>query len=271
MEVKTYHIIDEKPWVTLTAYIGAVSPDVQYTNHRKAMLIIPGGGYQFVSDREGEPIAFEFLSYGFNCFVLNYSIKDDCVFPTPLIEASIAMKFIKDHSDEFYIDKNEVSVIGFSAGGHMAALLGTMWHTDYVYKNIDMEYGYNKPKAMILAYPVILSEGYIHKGTIETILKDKINDKEYLDLVSLDKQVSEKTVPAYIWHTFTDTTVPVVNPIKLAEKMAEYKIPFELHIFPVGGHGLSTCKTHTRARNDYVVNWIKEAVHFLEIDNIVYD
>lgn len=264
MESKTYNIIPEKPWVTLTSYIAALSPDMPYNEKRKGMLIIPGGGYNFISGREGEPIAYEYIANGFNCFVLNYSVKEACVFPSPLIEASLAMKFIKDNADEFHIDKNEVSVIGFSAGGHMACMLGTMWHTDYVYNCINMEYGYNKPKAMVLAYPVILSGKYAHKGTIETILKDKLGDPEYMDLVSLDKQVSEKTVPAYIWHTFTDTTVPVVNSIKFAESLSYYSIPYELHIFPSGGHGMSVCKESVRAENEYNGSWVKESIHFMK-------
>lgn len=263
MIIKEFKLIEDKPWVTLTAYMSDLSKEIPYNEQRKAMLIIPGGGYEFVSDREGEPIAYEFLANGYNCFVLRYSVKENCYFPTPLIEASLAMKFIKDHSDEFHIRKDDVSVIGFSAGGHMAALLGTMWHTDYVYSNIDMEYGYNKPKAMILAYPVILGCGETHKGTINTILKDKVNDPECQKLVSLDEQVSEKTVPAYIWHTFTDTTVPVVNSIKLSESLAKYKIPFELHIFPNGGHGMSSCKEQVRTEHEYNKRWVSEAIHFL--------
>ena len=178
MIVRDIKIIEDKPWVNLRAYISDIMPEVQYSKKRKAILVIPGGGYTFVADREGEPIAYEFLANGYNAFVLTYSVKENCEFPSPLIEASIAMKYIKDNADEFHINKDDISVIGFSAGGHMAALLGTMWHTKYVYDNIDMEYGYNKPKAMILAYPVILSGPDTHKGTIETISPTVQSKKE---------------------------------------------------------------------------------------------
>ena len=266
MTVVRHYFLDDKPNVYLTSYVALVSKELPAHEKRKAILIIPGGGYSFVSDREGEPIAYEFLNRGYNCFVLTYSVGENCVFPSPLIEASLAMKYIKDNAEKFYIDKDDVSVIGFSAGGHMACLLGTMWNSHYVYDNIKIEPGYNKPKAMILCYPVITSGPDTHKGTIETILKDNINDKKYLELVSLEKQVSSETCPCYIWHTAFDTTVPITNSLSFATALSKFKIPYELHIFKDGGHGASTCKPSVRADWPYNTRWIDEAIHF--IDNI---
>ena len=98
---------------------------------RKAILVIPGGGYGCVcADREGEPIALAFLPHGFNAFVLHYSVRSnsDKVFPTQLIEASKAIKYIRDNAEEFGIDKDAVFATGFSAGGHLCASLGILWN-----------------------------------------------------------------------------------------------------------------------------------------------
>ena len=122
---------------------------------RKAILVIPGGGYNFVSDREGEVVAQAFMPYGYNAFVLNYSVASESedLFPRQLIQASKAMKYIKDNADEFDIDPDKVFVVGFSAGGHLTGSLATMWDLKEVYDEIDMPMGYNKPAGAILCYP----------------------------------------------------------------------------------------------------------------------
>ena len=108
---------------------------------RKAILVIPGGGYNFVSDREGEVVAQAFMPYGYNAFVLNYSVASESedLFPRQLIQASKAMKYIKDNADEFDIDPDKVFVVGFSAGGHLTGSLATMWDLKEIYDEIDIE------------------------------------------------------------------------------------------------------------------------------------
>ena len=122
------------------AYLDCYVADKKENYTRKAILIIPGGGYGMVSDREGEPIAMAFMPYGYNAFVLNYSCKK-FPFPTHLIQASKAMKHIKDNAEEYGIDAENVFVVGFSAGGHLAGSLATMWNNEEIYKEIDMPFG----------------------------------------------------------------------------------------------------------------------------------
>ena len=137
-------ILDESSY--LEAYIADKTE--QFT--RKAILVIPGGGYAGVcSEREGEPIALAFMPYGYNAFVLHYSVGRTKKFPAQLIEASLAMKHIKDNAEEYGIDKDEVYAVGFSAGGHLCATLGVMWNKKEIYDVADMEYGYNKPKGVM--------------------------------------------------------------------------------------------------------------------------
>ena len=170
--------------ITLTAYIAGTAEDMKFNYKRKAILICPGGAYAFCSNREGEPIATCFLAAGYNAFVLDYSVKNreepGKKFPGQLIEAALAMKFIKDNADKFNIDPNYVFVTGYSAGGHLAASLGILYNSKYVTDAIDMPENYARPTGMILAYPVITSGEYAHRGSIDNILHDEREDADAL-------------------------------------------------------------------------------------------
>ena len=146
------------------AYLDIYMADPIGEFTRKAILVIPGGGYGTVcSDREGEPIALAFLSHGYNAFVLHYSVGSKKTFPTQLIEASLAMKHIKDNAEFYNVDPDKIFVTGFSAGGHLAGSLGIMWDKKEIYDVIDMPFGYNKPAGMMLVYPVVSSNRtYVH-------------------------------------------------------------------------------------------------------------
>ena len=241
LKVETVQLAEDKPYVTLTSYIAGTSQEMPFNEKRKAILVIPGGGYGFCSDREGEPIALTYLNAGFNAFVLTYSVssRGNSRWPLPLIDASSAMKYIRDHAEEFHIDPNYVFVVGFSAGGHLAASLGTLWDDDEIEKTLGMEKGYNKPTGMILAYPVITGLEYAHRGSFYNILGDQYGNEDAHRELSLEHRVTEKTVPAFIWTTATDTTVPPQNSIMFGQALAEKNIPFEMHIYPKGSHGAS--------------------------------
>lgn len=272
MKVEQFKIREGYDNVVLTSYVAGASDELPYNIKRKAMIVIPGGGYWYCSDREAEPIALAYLAAGFNTFVLEYSVKDDAVFPEPLIEASLAVKFIKDNAEKFNIDPDFVFAVGFSAGGHLAAALGTMWHQKCVYDAIDMPFGYNKVRGVVLAYPVICAGEYAHRGSIDHITGMRNDDyktapAEALDAVSIEKQIDENTVPMFIWHTAPDGTVPVQNSLILAKELADKKIPFELHVYPKGGHGLSLATSITsinHTENPVVSEWLGESCRWLE-------
>ncbi len=265
-KVKTVFLTEDKPDVTLTTYIAGSSSEMPYNEKRKAILVIPGGGYLFCSDREAEPVAHAYLAAGFNAFVLRYSVarKCDSTWPAPLIDASSAMKYIRDHADEFHIDPNYIFVIGFSAGGHLACSLGTIWDNDEVEAFLNMEKGYNKPTGMILAYPVISAFEYGHRGSFFNILQDKKDDEEALRSVSLECQVSDKTVPAFIWTTAEDELVPPQNSILFAQAMADAGRPFELHIYPKGGHGASICTPAVGRKRSEICAWVEDSIRWMD-------
>lgn len=257
-------LIPENEKVWLDCYVA----DKINAFTRKAILVIPGGGYGCVcSDREGEPIAHAFIPYGFNAFVLRYSVNEGARFPKPLIEASLAMKHIKDNATEYGLDPEQVFVTGFSAGGHLCASLGTLWHLEEIYNEIDMPYGYNRPKGIIPVYPVISSDSAIaHMGSFNNIL-GKEPSEELKAKYSLEKCVDERSVPAFIVHTANDDCVNVCNSIRFANAYAEHKIPFELHIFENAPHGMAlsngiTAVGNSAYNNAHNAKWVELAAEW---------
>lgn len=268
MKCETFALCPEYSGATLTTYISNDEPELQIPP-RTALLICPGGGYEWLSDREAEPIAKTFFAAGLNCFVLRYSLLENARFPKPLVEASLAMKHIRENAARYHIDPERVFAVGFSAGGHLAASLGTLWHKDYVYEAAPMPYGINKPTGTILSYPVINGGEIAHRGSFDNLCGEDRNDPAVLEMYSIDKQVSEKTAPAYIWHTADDGLVPVQNSLVLAQALSRFHIPYEMHIYPSGIHGMALASTETwkgdpALKNDYVAGWVREAIHWIK-------
>lgn len=231
---------------------------------RDALLVIPGGGYSMVcSDREGEPIALEFMSHGFNTFVLHYSVESDKVFPTQLIEASKAIKHIKDHAEEYGINPDRVFSCGFSAGGHLCGALGTMWHKKEIYEAIDMPFGYNKPAGVMLIYPVI-SPKY-HDFSFRNLMNDQTSPIEDFNLLGIENNVDERSCPTFIMHTSNDEIVNIKNSLCLANAFADKNLKFELHIYPDAPHGVALANKITKTGcekydNPSIAKWVENAV-----------
>ena len=230
---------------------------------RDALLVIPGGGYHLVcSDREGYPIAEAFMPHKFNCFVLTYSVGKNAKFPRPFDEASLAMKYIKDNAEKFNIYPDRIFCVGFSAGGHLAAMLGTMWH-----KSTVVPYGENKPKGVILGYPVLTSKKeYCHFGSFQNLLGEQNPSDELLKEFSIENNVDEKTVPAFLFHTMDDQAVSVVGSFYFAEAMKKFGIPLEMHIFPFGPHGAALSNEITSVDgippDERVAKWVTLAAEW---------
>ena len=267
-KIERVQLFEEKPNVTLTSYIAGTSSEMPFNNKRKAILVIPGGGYGFCSDREGEPIAQYYLAMGFNSFVLNYSVHTkttEATWPAPLMDASAAMKYIRVHAEEFHIDPDYVFVVGFSAGGHLAAALGTLWSDDEIERTLGFEKGYNRPRGTVLSYPVISGlEPYAHRGSINNILGRQRDSEEARRSVSLELLVSDKTVPAFLWAARTDDVVPVQNTLLYGEALALKGVPFEMHIYPRGGHGVATANHIVGCPYTEMSVWMRDSVRWME-------
>lgn len=237
---------------TLSLYIQDSYPDEYGDRRRPLVVICPGGGYEYVSPREGEPIALQFLTAGCHAAVLWYDIsKHGVEYPQELMELAWSVAYIREHADEYAIERNKILVAGFSAGGHLAASLGCFWDKDWLAKKMNMRMECYQPNGLILAYPVISSGAFAHRGSFVNLMGSKADDALEKEL-SLENQVTDKVPPVFMWHTFEDGTVPLENSLMFAEALRKAGVNFEYHVFPHGGHGyaLATKETATREWNE---------------------
>lgn len=224
----------------LTVYLPDSSKEMPQSAIKPGVLVIPGGGYSFCSDREAEPVALAFAGKGYAAFVLRYTIGKEYDFSMPLADVNEAMKIIYENAEEWNVDKNKISAIGFSAGGHLCAALSTM--------------GEIRPSASILVYPCILE-------SISRILA--------FPVPGLDDKVDEKTPPAFIVAACEDNLVPVENSLAYASALDKAKIPFEIHIYEKGYHGFSLADTNVygKAEADYcahIKGWFELCITWLQ-------
>lgn len=256
----------EKPAI-LQAYIVDNYEEIDLDRRHPAVIILPGGAYRFTSERESEAIAFQFLAQGISAFILKYHVAPT-TFPYALCEALKSIEYVRSKAKEFNIDSNNISVCGFSAGGHLAASTGVHWNKENILDLIHTTKDKVKPNKLILSYPVITSGEYRHKGSFENLLGQDILDEELLEFNRLEKQVGTHTPPTFLWHTYEDNAVPVQNSLFFASALIENKIPTELHIYPKGDHGLSLGNFLVYGNKKYGENhissdWIEKAIRFI--------
>ena len=236
-----------------------------------AMLVIPGGGYGAVcSDREGEPIALSYLTKGINAFVLHYSVGSEIKDPLdPLTEASLAMLHIRANAQKYNIDPARVFAVGFSAGGHLAGSLATLWNDAELQAHLPEAGDGNRPTGVVLCYPVISSSNIGHMGSFSNLLRSQTPDAAALERFSLEKHVGAHTSPAFIMHTYDDGLVPVENSLLMAQAYAQAHRPFEMHIYPHGPHGIALANKVTWGGNPDMVcpaaaRWVSDSVEWMK-------
>ena len=217
----------------LTCYLPQITKEITTSRKRPAILVLPGGGYWFTSEREGEPVALKFLARCYAASVLEYSCTPHA-FPVALREACMAMRYIRENASDFCVDPKMVASIGFSAGGHLCGTLGTMYDCPEVQDLGDAKL--LRPDALGLCYPVTISWGPTHEGTFENVSG---GDPELRDRLSLDKQVRPDMPPVFLWHTRDDGAVPCRNSLILACALEEKGVDMAMHRYRRGDHGLS--------------------------------
>lgn len=257
MNYQIINLDEEHPEVTLTTYIPDPSSEYKEDKKTPAVIVCPGGAYQFLSDREGEPVALKFNSEGYAAFVLRYrvGIKGEALQPKPLFDLGRAMVYVKEHAEEWRIDVGRISICGFSAGGHLCAAYASVWHESWFTKELKVSEEKLRPYATILGYPV----------TDMLLMWDKNNENptELMGLTNIAMfgkadpgeevlrkhspvyQVGERTTPCFIWHTAEDELVDLRNSLRFAEALYLHKIPFQLFVYPYGMHGLALSNSVT--------------------------
>lgn len=206
---------------------------------RPGILVVPGGGYDHLSPNEWENVALRFFELGYQAFALNYTIDSTKTVPLkmqPLMDISRAVYMIRAQAEEFKLFEQKLAVCGFSAGGHLCASLCVHYEdvTEERFAGLS-----NRPDAAILCYPVITSSGaYAHQSSVRQLIGE-LASLEEMKYISVEKQVKPDTPPAFLWHTATDQSVPVENSEMYAKALREQKIPYALHVFSEGGHGLN--------------------------------
>ena len=252
----------------LYTYFLDSSIEMRPNEKRPVILMCPGGGYEMTSDREAEPMAMQFLAMGYHVAILRYSVCP-VRYPAALLQVAESVLYLKEHADEYHIDPEKIVVQGCSAGGHLAANYGIAWNSPFLTKLMGME---NDPErlrvaGLLLCYPVITSGEKAHEESFRNLLGEQYEEKK--EELSLENQVTPDTPPTFLWHTATDDTVPVENSLYFFQACLQQGVSAELHIYPVGGHGLSLANEETCRANGIGVqkecqSWISLAQIWLE-------
>ncbi len=224
------------PDVLLHPYLLDNSQEVEPGRRRPLVLICPGGGYAFRSFREAEPIAVRLLGLGMSACVIDYSVAP-ARFPSALLQVLAALAYAREHADAWHIDPDRIILMGFSAGGHLAASAGVFWDKPHYAAKLGLKPDQVRPNGLALCYPVITAGPYAHEDSIRNLLGDDIDILR--QTVSLEKQVSSRTPPAFLFHTWDDSLVPVENTLLFASALRKQGVQAMPYIYPKGTHGIS--------------------------------
>lgn len=216
---------------------------------RPAILVIPGGAYKFLSDREGEPLALRYAAAGFQAFVLHYTLNAGL--SEPLLDAASAMLLIRSRASEWNLAPNQVAVIGSSAGGHLALWLSALANPNEAFlQSLTSSPENCRPNAQILCYPSVTGAGCNVSCPLSTFAPSL-----YERLVNMP--------PTFLWATQDDCIVPVSETLALGQKLNDLRVPLEMYIFQTGNHGLSTADAATGRIAPHVACWVPQSINWL--------
>jgi len=203
---------------------------------RACIVVCPGGGYAGRAGHEGEPIARWLNTLGVSAFVLDYRVRP-YRHPIPLGDAQRAIRTVRHRAAEWRIDPKRVGILGFSAGGHLAGSATTIFDDGKVDAADPIDRQPCRPDAAVLCYAVLTFGEFRHNGSMVNLL-GKESDPALQEQMSLETRVSARTPPVFLWHTADDGAVPVENSLLFAAALRKHKVPFALHVFPHGPHGI---------------------------------
>ena len=250
----------------LTAYRHGQFTELQVKKRRAAMLVLPGGAYAMVSQREAEPVALRYFAEGLDAFVLDYDVAPKH-YPTQLLQAGMAMLYLRREAGSLYIDDEHIAAIGFSAGGHLCGCISLLWDDPALVQAFGKEECVRiRPDASVLSYPVVtFGEWHSHGGSFENFCGDAVKKEDY----SPEKTERSSASPCFLWANTTDEVGPPDNAVLLYSALRRAGVPAELHVFEQGWHGMSLCNGEVEQEevNDavraHVSHWIELSVEFL--------
>ena len=239
---------------TLTPYLATNSTGA-------AMVICPGGGYGMLAPHEGNDYALWLNQHGVSCFVLKYRLGSSGYrHPAMLNDAARALRWVRAHADDYKIDPHRIGIMGSSAGGHLASTLLTHFDAGDTNAADAIERQSSRPDIGILCYAVISMGEFTHQGSKENLL-GKDPSPELVKLLSNELQVTTNTPPCFIWTTFEDNVVPMENSMLFAEALRKNHVPFDLHIYQKGGHGMGLADKPPFA---HVHPWVNDCLVWLK-------
>ena len=225
------------------------------------VVIFPGGAYRGRAAHEGVDIARFFNEKGFHAVVVEYRVTPN-YHPAPLSDAQRAIRLVRANAEQWGVDANRIVTCGFSAGGHLCAsvlLLPDCYSNSYPADEIDQFDCH--PNGAILSYPVIyVTEGVGHVGSGKYLLGDRYEERK--EELCMTQYITEQTPPVFLWHTAEDAGVNVKNSLLFAEKLRDCNVPFELHVFPKGSHGLGLATKYSDVSKwaHLAADWIEKNV-----------
>ncbi|MCD8232265.1 MAG: alpha/beta hydrolase [Clostridiales bacterium] len=258
MKIETLKLWDDRDDVELTTFLTMPDPFFPDPIKKPAVIVCPGGGYNNCPRHgtEGDAVAMTFAADGYQGFVLEYSVaekapKEKVLFPNQLLDFGKAILTIREHADEWYVDVNRISIIGFSAGAHLCGMLATTWHQDLLSGYFHEDPEVFRPLAAMCIYGLF---DYVYQNEFNRSQAGSSNPMLQGDLcthvfgVSVPErteeekyspyyQVSEKTCPMFMAAAINDGLVPAIQSVRMAEKLHEAGVPYELHMFQYGDHG----------------------------------
>ena len=219
----------------LDTYFLADSPELKAGACRPAVVVCPGGGYAYTSDREAEPIALALCARGFHACVLRYPCAP-ARFPAALCALAEAVAWVRAGAAENHVDPRQISVCGFSAGGHLAGSLGVFWNAPFLAAETGLAPQDMRPDKMVLCYPVITGGEFAHKGSFDNLLGADVKKKTERYYCS-DRHVTRTTPRACIILSDDDDIVQPSNGVNYYSELFRYDVPAALYVYPSGGHG----------------------------------
>ena len=282
---------EEHP-ATYTAYLADPVP-AREKLPRPAVVICGGGGFTGIAPHEQEPVAFAFLTRGYQAFVLDYvtSATGNVSFPNPEADLAKMVARVRANAAAWNVDPDRVTVVGFSAGGFICASLAAQWKSGPFAALTGERPDHIRPDAVVLGYPLLDMRVMRDERTRDPRIdlrvpktggktgRDLLNDfismviggeatDERMAEVCPTTHVSRDMPPTFVWGTADDRTCPIIQVYDLAGALARAGVAHELHVFDRGGHGLSVADINTRADNAdeqaAVRPWIDLACAFLE-------